>query len=59
MNKQSAAVLMVMGSALSLQFGAAIGTQLFPLIGPWAVTSLRLFIAGLIMCLVIRPRLRS
>lgn len=59
MNKQSAAVLMVMGSALSLQFGAAIGTQLFPLNGPWAVTSLRLFIAGLIMCLVIRPRLRS
>lgn len=49
---------MVMGSALSLQLGAAIGMQLFPYIGPWAVTSLRLLIAGLLMCLIIRPRVR-
>lgn len=57
MNKS--AVLLVLGSCLSLQFGAAVATQIFPAAGPWAVTALRLLIAGGILILVSRPALRS
>ncbi|MBO1031081.1 EamA family transporter [Tessaracoccus sp. SD287] len=47
---------MVMGSCLSLQFGAALATQLFPVAGAWGVTSVRLVAAALILLVVVRPR---
>lgn len=47
---------MVMGSCLSLQFGAALATQLFPVAGPWGVTSVRLVAAALILLVFVRPR---
>lgn len=45
-------VLLVMGSCLSLQFGVAIATQLFPVMGPWGVTTIRLGVAGIIVLAV-------
>jgi inner membrane transporter RhtA len=33
--------------------------QLFPALGPWGVTTLRLCIAAIIMCAVIRPQVRA
>ncbi|WP_080793559.1 EamA family transporter [Corynebacterium pacaense] len=57
MNKS--AVLLVLGSCLSLQFGAAVATQIFPHAGPWAVTALRLLIAGAVLAAVARPAVRS
>lgn len=52
-------VLLVLGSCFSLQFGAAMASRLFPLVGPWGVTTLRLCLAGLLMVLIVRPRVRS
>lgn len=48
--------LLVCGSCISLQFGAALAVLLFPLIGAWATTLCRLFIAGLILTVILRPR---
>lgn len=50
---------MVMGSCLSLQFGAALATQLFPVAGAWGVTSVRLVAAALILLLFLRPSVRD
>ena len=50
-------VLYILGSCLSLQFGAALATQLFPELGSWGTTSLRLGIGALILLLIVRPRL--
>lgn len=50
-------VLMVLGSCTSLQLGAAIATQLFPTLGAWGVTSLRMAFAAVILLLVVRPRI--
>lgn len=52
-------VLLVIGSCISLQFGAALATQLFPHAGAFGTTFFRLFIAGLIMVAVTRPRVRE
>lgn len=49
-------VALVIGSCLSLPFGAAVATQLFPVLGPWGVTSLRVAIAALLMIVIVRPR---
>lgn len=49
-------VLLVLGSCLSLQFGAALATQLFPAAGPWAVSTLRLLLAGAVLMILVRPR---
>lgn len=52
------AVALVIGSCMSLQFGAAFATRLFPHLGPSGVTTLRLFIAGLVLAIFTRPRVR-
>lgn len=49
-------VLFILGSCFSLQFGAAIATQLFPAIGSWGTTALRLGIAALVLLVVVRPK---
>lgn len=50
-------ILFVIGSCTSLQLGAAIATQLFPRLGPWGVTSLRMLFAAVILLLITRPRI--
>lgn len=50
-------VALVIGSCFSLPFGAALATQLFPALGAWGVTSLRIGIAALVLIVVVRPRL--
>lgn len=52
------AVALVIGSCMSLQFGAAFAIKLFPNLGPSGVTTLRLFIAGLVLTAFTRPRVR-
>lgn len=51
-------VALVVGSCLSLPFGAAVAAQLFPVLGPWGVTSLRVAIAALLLIVIVRPRPR-
>lgn len=53
------AVLMVIGSCTSLQFGASFATKLFGPLGPAGVTTLRLGLAAVILGLVTRPRVRG
>lgn len=48
-------VAMILGSCLSLQFGAALATMLFPALGSVAVTTLRLGIAALLLGVIVRP----
>ncbi|MGO2310470.1 MAG: EamA family transporter [Brachybacterium tyrofermentans] len=50
-------VMFILGSCISLQFGAALATQLFPELGPWGTTSLRLGIAALVLLVIVRPKL--
>lgn len=52
-------ILLVLGSCVSLQFGAALAMSLFPLVGPWTTTLCRLFISGLLLVLVMRPQVRQ
>ncbi|MEE3852085.1 EamA family transporter [Gordonia sp. LSe1-13] len=52
------AVLMILGSCISLQFGAALAVHLFPHVGALGATALRLAIAALILLVVIRPDIR-
>ncbi|MCK8468592.1 DMT family transporter [Microbacterium sp. KSW4-16] len=49
-------VALVIGSCLSLPFGAAVAAQLFPVLGPWGVTSLRVAIAAILLVVIVRPR---
>lgn len=61
MNKPAASgplvgVALVIGSCLSLPFGAAVAAQLFPVLGPWGVTSLRVAIAAVLLVVIVRPR---
>lgn len=53
------AVLMVIGSCTSLQFGASLATQLFGPLGAAGVTTLRLGLAAVMLALVTRPRVRT
>lgn len=55
-SSQTSGVLLVLGSCISLQVGAALAIQLFPQIGVWGVTTLRLALAGLILCALTRPQ---
>lgn len=52
-------VALIVGSCMSLQFGAALAVQLFPDLGTWGVTSLRLTIAALVLVIIARPRVMS
>ena len=49
-------ILLVFGSCVSLQFGAALAMSLFPLVGPWTTTLCRLFLSGLLLTLVMPPQ---
>ncbi len=49
-------VLFVLGSCISLQFGAALATQLFPALGSWGTTTLRLGLAAVVLLAIVRPR---
>lgn len=49
-------VVLVVCSCLSLPFGAAVAAQLFPVLGPWGVTSLRVAIAAVLLLVIARPR---
>ncbi len=44
---------------MSLQFGAALAVQLFPGLGAWGVTALRLTIAAALLVVVARPRISA
>lgn len=50
------AALLVLGSSVSLQFGAALAFMLFPHVGAWGMNSLRLGIAALVLLVVVRPK---
>ncbi|TQK45324.1 inner membrane transporter RhtA [Streptomyces sp. SLBN-118] len=52
-------VALVVGGALSVQFGAAIAVLLMPRAGALGVVTLRLALAALVMLLVCRPALRG
>lgn len=49
-------VLMILASCMSLQFGAALAVQLFPEIGSWGTTSMRLGIAAVVLLVLTRPK---
>ncbi|MDN4614307.1 EamA family transporter [Leifsonia sp. F6_8S_P_1B] len=49
-------VLAVLGSCVSVQFGAALATPLFAELGSWGVTLLRLALAAVILIAIARPR---
>lgn len=48
--------MLVIGSCLSLQFGAALATQLFPVFGSWGTTVIRLGAASLLLLALFRPK---
>ncbi|HEX7304289.1 EamA family transporter [Lentzea sp.] len=52
-------VLLVLGSVVSLQFGAAFANQLFGQVGAPGATALRLGIAALLLAVVVRPKFRQ
>jgi inner membrane transporter RhtA len=59
---RSAAVpapLLVLGGVVSVQFGGALAATLVPEIGAGASVLLRIGIAALLLCAVVRPRLRG
>ncbi|GAA3615325.1 DMT family transporter [Kineosporia mesophila] len=55
----SPALFFIVGSCFSLQFGAAFAAKLFPELGSWGTTVLRLGIASLILLALTRPAVRS
>lgn len=50
-------ILFILGSCVSLQVGAALATQLFPAIGSWGTTALRLGLAAIVLMVIVRPKL--
>ncbi|MEX3106733.1 MULTISPECIES: DMT family transporter [unclassified Streptomyces] len=54
-----AGVATMVGSGLSNQTGAAIGSLAFPVIGPVGVVAVRQYVAAVVLCAVARPGLRS
>ena len=49
----------MLGSALSSQVGAAVGSLAFPVIGPVGVVTIRQFVSAVALLVVARPRVRS
>ncbi|MGY5764649.1 EamA family transporter [Brachybacterium sp. DNPG3] len=49
-------VLLILGSCVSLQVGAALATRLFPELGSWGTTALRLGLAAVVLLIIVRPR---
>lgn len=56
---QLGSIALVLGGAVSLQFGAAIAALLFPRAGAMGVVFLRLALAAVVMLLICRPRIRG
>ncbi|MGW1988937.1 EamA family transporter [Embleya sp. NPDC001921] len=56
---QGRAVLLVLASACSIQFGAAFAARLFPYVGPAGAVTLRLVLAATMLLAFCRPRLRG
>ena len=52
-------VLCIIGSCISLQVGAALAIHLFNDGGTWGTTAVRLLVAGTILLLFSRPRIRE
>ena len=52
-------VALVLGAAVSVQFGAAVAALLFPRVEVAGVVTLRLVIAAMVLLVVCRPRLRG
>ncbi|MFI1925994.1 EamA family transporter [Streptomyces sp. NPDC020377] len=57
--RRLAGVATMVGSGLSTQTGAAIGSLAFPVLGPTGVVAVRQYVAALVLLAVGRPRLRS
>jgi inner membrane transporter RhtA len=53
------AVLLVLGSCTSFQFGAALATHLFPVTGAAGATLLRLGLGAIVLLAVTRPQVRG
>lgn len=58
-SREPIAAAAVVGSAASVQLGAAMGATIFPLVGPGGVVALRQAVAALVLLAVARPRLRD
>ncbi|MDR6867198.1 inner membrane transporter RhtA [Microbacterium resistens] len=56
-SRPAVGIALVIGSCLSLPFGAAVAAHLFPALGAWGVTSLRISIAALVVLIAVRPRM--
>ncbi|GAA2071880.1 EamA family transporter [Streptomyces albiaxialis] len=56
---RTGAVGMVIGSAMSLQFGSALAALIFPRAGALGVVALRLIFSAVLMLAVCRPRVRG
>lgn len=54
-----AGVVTMVGSGLSNQTGAAIGSLAFPVLGPVGVVAVRQYVAAVVLLAVGRPRLRT
>ncbi|MFI6374392.1 EamA family transporter [Streptomyces sp. NPDC050546] len=50
---------LVLGGVCGIQFGAAFSPQVYPQVGAAGVVFLRLLVAGVLLCLLWRPRRRS
>lgn len=57
--RRLAGLATMLGSGLSNQTGAAIGSLAFPVLGPTGVVAVRQYVAALVLLAVGRPRLRS
>ncbi|MEU5343504.1 EamA family transporter [Streptomyces sp. NPDC020766] len=57
--RQLAGVATMIGSGLSTQTGAAIGSLAFPVLGPVGVVAVRQYVAAVVLLAVGRPQLRS
>lgn len=58
-SRRYAATGLVVGAAISVQFGSAVAALVFPLAGPMGVVTLRIAVAAVILLAVLRPRLRG
>nr|WP_181383585.1 EamA family transporter [Streptomyces sp. NWU339] len=56
---RSAGVVTMVGSGLSNQVGAAIGSLAFPVLGPAGVVAVRQYVAAIVLLALGRPRLRD
>lgn len=56
---QASGIVMMLGSALSNQLGAATGALAFPAVGPAGVVAVRQWVAAIVLLATGRPRVRS